>query len=79
MNLNRAETKQIKKDARKATRNDTKKNFAVISKSIKNIIQLSRNGAFKSTSISMLQVANENEIDGRILKLLNVNYPQSED
>lgn len=74
MNLNRAENKQIKKDTMKAVRNNTKRNFAVISKSIQNIIQLSRNDAFKSTSLNLLQIAKETEIEEKIVELLNKNY-----
>lgn len=78
MNLNRAEKSHIKKDTRKAIRNDTKKNFAVISKSIQNIIQLSQNDTFKSTSLTLLQVSKDSEIEAKIIKLLNTNYSQNE-
>lgn len=74
MNLSRAEKKQNKKDAMKAVRNDTTTNFAVISKSIQDIIRFSKNDTFKSTSLKLLNISNENEIQSKILELLNENY-----
>lgn len=74
--MNQQHAKQIKKDALKAKRNDTTKNFLVTSKSIQTIVQLSRNDAFKSTSMRMLKVVRESEMEGKILELLNRNYSE---
>lgn len=79
MNSDRAEKKRLKKDALKAARNDTKKNFSVISKSFQNIIQLSRNEAFKKTLMNMFKISKETEIEAKILELLNANYSQNHD
>lgn len=68
--MNRAENKQIKMDALKAIRNDSKKNCSVIAKSIQNVIQLSRNNAFRSESMKMLKIYNPGEIGVKILELL---------
>ncbi len=78
MNPTRAEQKQIKKDALKAKRKDSNKNFTVIAKSIQNIIQLSRNEVFQSTSLRMLRICNQSEIDRKIFELLNKNYSKKE-
>jgi len=75
MNVSRgAEKKQNKKDAMKAVRNDTKKNFAVISKSIQDIVQMSRNDTFKATILKTLKVKDETKIESKISELLNENY-----
>lgn len=82
MSQNRAEKKEIKKNERKArnqTKNKLASNLAVISKSIKHIIQFSRNDAFKSASLNVLQAVSENEIEGKIIELLNTNYSESKD
>lgn len=78
----RAEKKQITKNERKAknkSKTSLASNLAVISKSIKNIIQLSRNDAFKSASLNVLKVVGENEIEGKIIELLNTNYSENKD
>lgn len=70
MKLNRAEEKQAKKIAREAMRNNFKKNFSVIAKSFQNIVQLSRNDVFKSTSLKLLKISHQSKVDQKIFELL---------
>ncbi|KAJ6646364.1 hypothetical protein Bhyg_01575 [Pseudolycoriella hygida] len=68
------EQKQIEKNRRKAIRNDTKKNFAVIAKSIQSIIQLSRNNAFRIANLRMLQISKENQVEAKVFEQLHTKY-----